>query len=146
MADRVVGCFPLMQGYTLREARVVGHRVQLQLIGRDGNTRSLTTDHVVAATGYRPELRRLGFLSTGLLDQLTLLHRTPVFSSQFGSCVPGLYFTGPISATSFGPVVRFAVGAKFAARRITRHLAVTSPVCAMQWRPLRFRDYAMKMR
>jgi hypothetical protein len=44
-------------------------------------------------------------------------------SSEFESSVPGLYFLGPIAANSFGPVMRFAFGADFTARRISRHLA-----------------------
>jgi len=37
--------------------------------------------------------------------------------------VPGLYFVGVSAANSFGPVLRFAFGADFAARHITRQLA-----------------------
>jgi len=39
--------------------------------------------------------------------------------------VPGLYFVGPPTANSFGPLMRFAVGARFAAPRLARHLAAT---------------------
>jgi len=37
--------------------------------------------------------------------------------------VPGLYFTGPAAANSFGPLMRFMVGAEFAAPRLAAHLA-----------------------
>jgi hypothetical protein len=43
-----------------------------------------------------------------------------VLSSNFESSVPGLYFTGLVAANSFGPVMRFAFGAGFAARRLTQ--------------------------
>jgi hypothetical protein len=36
--------------------------------------------------------------------------------------VPGLYFVGIAAANSFGPVMRFAFGADFAARTVTRAL------------------------
>ena len=44
-------------------------------------------------------------------------------SAQFESSVPGLYFVGPMAATSFGPVMRFAAGAGFTSRTIAAHLA-----------------------
>jgi hypothetical protein len=36
--------------------------------------------------------------------------------------MPGLYFAGVAAANSFGPVMRFAFGAGFAARTLTRAL------------------------
>jgi hypothetical protein len=42
-----------------------------------------------------------------------------VLSTNFESSVPGIYFAGLAAAASFGPVMRFAYGAGFAARRLT---------------------------
>jgi hypothetical protein len=42
-----------------------------------------------------------------------------VLSSSLESSVPGIYFVGIAAANSFGPVMRFAFGAGFAARRLT---------------------------
>jgi len=44
-------------------------------------------------------------------------------SPNFESTVPGLYFVGVSAANTFGPLLRFAFGADFAARRLSRHLA-----------------------
>jgi len=47
--------------------------------------------------------------------------------------VPGIYFAGLAAANSFGPVMRFAYGAGFAARRLTEAMAkalVRSPALA----------------
>jgi hypothetical protein len=46
-----------------------------------------------------------------------------VLSSTFESSVPGLYFVGIAAANSFGPVMRFAFGAGFAAKRLTQAMA-----------------------
>jgi hypothetical protein len=78
---------------------------------------------VIAATGYHVDLRRLLFLDDDLRQQIRALGNSPVLSPYFESSVPGLYFVGLAAANSFGPVLRFAVGAEFAARRISRHLA-----------------------
>jgi hypothetical protein len=62
-----------------------------------------------------------------------------VLSSNFESSVPGLYFAGVSAANSFGPVMRFAFGAGFAARTLTRALeklhsrtSATVSVCRAQ--------------
>lgn len=122
MAD-LVAPVPLLLGYTLQRAAAAGSRVELHLASNEGAARSVTVDHVIAATGFKPDLRRLEFLDPLLLSQVATRAETPVLSSHFESSVPGLYFCGPISANSFGPLVRFAVGAKFTASRIAPHLA-----------------------
>jgi thioredoxin reductase len=123
MADRF-GRVPLLLGHTLRAAQVAGSRARLQLAASDGSEVVLKTDHVIAATGYRPDLGRLDFLAPELRTAVAALRRTtPLLSTHFQSSVPGLYFAGPITANSFGPVMRFAAGAKFTAGRISRHLA-----------------------
>jgi len=78
---------------------------------------------VIAGTGYKMSLRRLKFLGPDLLPQIGALEDTPILSRSFESSVPGLYFIGTISAYQFGPVTRFVCGAKFTARRLSKHLA-----------------------
>ena len=50
--------------------------------------------------------------------------RPPVFfiSANFESTVPGLYFIGVSAAASFGPMMRFAYGAAYTAKRVARDL------------------------
>jgi hypothetical protein len=86
----------------------------------------LATEHVIAATGYRADIRRLPFLSAGIISQLKLFNNVPKLSSHFESSVPGLLFVGPAAVDSFGPVLRFACGAKFTASRLSNYLARTS--------------------
>ncbi|MBN8904383.1 MAG: NAD(P)-binding domain-containing protein, partial [Rhodospirillales bacterium] len=86
-------------------------------------TRTVTADHVIAATGFRADLGRLIFVSPRLRDAISCEGPTPVLSRVFETSVPGLFMIGPIAANSFGPLLRFAYGAGFAARRLSRHLA-----------------------
>jgi thioredoxin reductase len=125
MQDRVASV-PRLVGHKLQEAKVSGSRVQLRLAADDGTKRDVLVDHVIAATGYRADVDRLPFLRAGILEQLQLIGKTPRLSAQFESTVPGLYFVGPIAATSFGPVMRFAAGAGFTSRTISSHLARTA--------------------
>jgi len=48
---------------------------------------------------------------------------TPILNRQFGSSVSGLHFIGAAAANSFGPLLRFAYGAEYAATRLAKHLA-----------------------
>jgi hypothetical protein len=48
---------------------------------------------------------------------------SPALSPAFESSLPGLYFIGVASAANFGPVMRFARGAEYAANRLSKHLA-----------------------
>jgi len=71
---------------------------------------------------------RLSFLKPELRAIIRVENGSPVLSSNFESSVRGLYFAGLASALSFGPLLRFAMGAKFASRRLSMHLAKTASV------------------
>jgi hypothetical protein len=114
---------PVLLGQALRGAEYRGGRVHLRLSGRDGKETLIATDHVIAATGYKVDVRRLGFLDTGTLSALRTVEHTPILSQNFESSVPELYFVGLAAANSFGPVMRFLLGARYTARRLTRHFA-----------------------
>lgn len=77
---------------------------------------------MVAATGYKTDVRRLGFLE-GLSGDVRTIDGAPVLDQQFESSVAGLLFAGFASALSFGPSMRFIYGARFAAAQITRSLS-----------------------
>ena len=78
---------------------------------------------MIAATGYKVDMERLSFLNPAIRAKLKCVNGTPVLSSSFESSVPGLYFVGIAAANSFGPVMRFAFGAGFAAKRLTSTVA-----------------------
>ena len=121
--DKVMGRVPLLLGYTPKRAEIQDGRVRLELRAADGSEREILTEHIIAATGYKVNLKRLPFLSPEIRSKITAVDGTPVLSSSFESSIPGLYFAGVAAANSFGPVMRFAFGAGFAARRLTRALA-----------------------
>jgi thioredoxin reductase len=113
---------PLLLGFSIKEAKPSNGYVSLRLVANDGRELQKTVDHVVAATGYKIDLRRLPFLSEAIRTDLKSIEHAPILSSHFESSVPGLYFVGAASANNFGPVARFLFGAKFTAPRISRHL------------------------
>jgi hypothetical protein len=120
--DKVHGHIPTHLGVELRSAEVKGSKVRLSLTGNNGST-ELEADHVIGGTGYRVALERLRFLDDSLRRQIRAAEDTPVLNRFFESSVPGLYFVGVASANSFGPLTRFAYGAMYTSRRLSRHLA-----------------------
>jgi pyridine nucleotide-disulfide oxidoreductase len=121
--EQIIGKVALNVGVSLAGVKVRNSRVSLQLIDRAGTQRVLTADHVIAATGYRVDLRRLTFMESDLRSAVRSVEHTPVLSSNFGCSVPDLYFVGASAANTFGPLLRFAFGAGFTSRRLSRHLA-----------------------
>ena len=90
--------------------------------GRRDGTKTLQTDHVIAATGYKTDLDRLNYLSPDLKQSIAHEGGAPVLSSQFEASVPGLFIVGMASAPTFGPVMRFMFGAKHVAPVLTDRL------------------------
>jgi len=121
--DQVIGEIPVITHHEPRQAELRGNRVHLRLRHRDGGEQSFATDHVIAATGYKVDLARLSFLPPELQSQLRSVDGTPILSGAFESSVPGLYFVGITAANSFGPVMRFMLGARYTARRLAKHFA-----------------------
>ena len=122
MRARVEGKLPALLGREVVAADAADGIVALTLKDREGRMKSLCYDHVIAATGYRPDLSRLPFLPKSLSRLIAAVNDTPVLSDNFETSVPGLYATGPIAANAFGPLMRFMVGAEFAAPRLAAHL------------------------
>lgn len=121
--DKVVGKVPLHLGCTPQGAEVKDGRVHLSVQAADGGKWEMVTEHIIAATGYRVDMERLKFLNPEIRSRLKTVAGSPVLSSTFESSIPGLYFAGVAAANSFGPVMRFAFGAGFAARTLTGALA-----------------------
>ncbi len=98
----------------------------------------LTADHVIAATGYRPDLSRLTFLNQQLRQCVRTVAETAVVDRNYRSPFPGFTSSGRMVAPNFGPVMRFVYGSDHVACTVTRHLALTarsrphSPVSAVR--------------
>ena len=84
---------------------------------------TIEADHVVAATGFRVDVRRLQFISPRIMNSLVLEDKTPALSPHFETSIPGLFTICITAANSFGPLLRFAYGAGFASRRLSGFLA-----------------------
>ncbi len=111
-----------------RDVRQVSSAVaalQLTVRGQGVYSRALQQDFdvVVACTGYRPSVERLGFLSEALRGEVEHLHGLPRLDRHFESTAPGLFLVGCLAELSFGPAQRFLAGARHAAITVAQRLA-----------------------
>ena len=102
--------------------------VELQLASVGDDDEVLEVDHVLAGTGYRFNLARMGLLSADIRTGLATVGGYPRLSKGFESSVPGIFFTGLAGAGTFGPVLRFVAGTDFAASTLSA--GVTSGIRA----------------
>jgi thioredoxin reductase len=99
-------------------AEAGGPGVRLEL--DDGSTRSV--DHVVLGTGFLLDVRRHPVLAPELCSQLRHRDGYPLLRAGYESSVDGLHFIGAMSATSFGPIMRFVCGTWFTSAALQRSL------------------------
>jgi cation diffusion facilitator CzcD-associated flavoprotein CzcO len=128
--DRVIGKVPIHPNSEVVAARAAGDRVQLTVRRAGEKERALEVDRVIAGTGYNVDLARLPYLDPELRRRIRQTERAPALSINFESSVKGVYFMGPASAMSFGPLFRFVAGAEFTTSMVARHLA--GPVAEMK--------------
>jgi FAD-dependent urate hydroxylase len=119
LKDRVVNKIPLHEQRHVVQVKEVGDRAMLTL--SDG--KALEVDHIILATGYKADIKRLPMLHPALVAAIQTYQGAPLLNPWFESSVAGLYFLGFSSVCSFGPFYRFVIGAEAAARRVTRAVA-----------------------
>lgn len=121
--EAVEGQLPIVTQSTLAAATAIDGGVRLEFDRRGESQRHvLEVDHVIAGTGYKVVLSRLNFLDPQLASGIRQADHTPLLDRNFESSARGLYFVGGAAANSFGPLLRFAFGANFAAKRVSSRL------------------------
>jgi hypothetical protein len=122
MREKVEGVVPTTLGRSISNAWDHEGRAHLTLNGAAGKTEALVVDHIISATGYRTDMRRVPFLSHEICAAVAPFGPQPILSDSFETPVPGLFVAGPAAMGSFGPLMRFMVGAEFAAPRVAAQL------------------------
>ncbi|HTZ93318.1 MAG TPA: FAD-dependent oxidoreductase [Streptosporangiaceae bacterium] len=126
LRPRIEGVVPVRTGERVHRVRDSADGVTVGLVSRDGRRSEVRADCVIAATGYRPDLRRLAFLDDAIRARIRTVAGTAAVDAAYQTSVHGLYLIGPAVAPVFGPVMRFVYGSAHAARTVTRHLAATA--------------------
>ena len=136
MREKIESRIPLHMSATITGVEQEGEKVVIRFTQPGCGERVLSADHIIAATGYRPSVGALPFLARDIRERIETVDDTPVLSRSFETSVPGLHMLGLAAANHFGPVCRFACGAKFSSRRLTRFLGVRARVGRSEGRAL----------
>ncbi|MFI0786328.1 NAD(P)-binding domain-containing protein [Streptomyces lydicus] len=122
LRERFESQVPALLSHRVRSAAPHGDGVRLHLTRTDGRADTLGVHHVVAATGFTPDVGRLRLLHPRVRTTLRTVggSRAPELNPCFESSWPGLFFAGLLAAPSFGPSMRFVHGTAFTAARLLR--------------------------
>ncbi|MFD8566538.1 FAD-dependent oxidoreductase [Streptomyces sp. NPDC059639] len=123
LRERFEGKVTVREVAAVQRVTVADGAPVVQVRTHGGRREELGADHVIAATGYRVDLAAMPFLGDGLRTRLSASRGTPRLGPGYVSSVPGLYFTGMLGGSSYGPVMRFVCGTEFASPRLAGHLA-----------------------
>ena len=126
MRGKLEGRVATYLGHQLDQVRAAGNIVTVTSHDAAGKRLAVEADHVIAATGYGPDLRKLPFLNRDFCARIAHVRHTPNLSDHFESSVPGLYMVGPLAANAFGPLMRFMVACEDIAPRLTARLRLTA--------------------
>ena len=119
--ERVERAVDLMPGHEVTAAAAVPGGLRLELADLSGARRTMETEHVIAATGFKAHRDRLGLLSAELRGAMAALpDGSPVLDRGFESSYPGLFLAGLVTASGFGPAMRFVHGATFTASTLVQ--------------------------
>ncbi len=119
--DRVERAVDLLPGHEVTAAAAVPGGLRLDLTDHRGARRSLETEHVIAATGFKAYRDRLSLLSAELRGSMVALpDGTPAVGHGFESSHPGLFLAGLVTASGFGPAMRFVHGATYTASTLVQ--------------------------
>ena len=106
-------------GRFVTSAKPAGSQLHITLDDRTERT----VDHLLLGTGYKIDVTRYNFLGPGTLAKIKTTDGFPELDGAFESSLPGLHFLGAPAAWSYGPLMYFVSGTKFAARKLTHALS-----------------------
>jgi cation diffusion facilitator CzcD-associated flavoprotein CzcO len=94
----------------------LGERVKVRL--HDGSER--TVDHILLGTGYRVDISKYEFLAPELLNLIQRSNGYPWLKEGLETSVRGLHIIGAPAAWTFGPLLQFVSGARYASQALMR--------------------------
>ncbi|MGH9397460.1 MAG: FAD-dependent oxidoreductase [Terriglobia bacterium] len=100
-----------------------GDRVKVRL--DDGSER--IADHILLGTGFRVDVSKYDFLSRELVEFVRRFDGYPCLKEGLETSVPGLHILGAPAAWSFGPLMQFVSGTRYASRSLLRCIAGIAP-------------------
>lgn len=92
------------------------------------NAEVIEADQVIFATGYRPDMSRVPYLThPSIQSRLQTKNGFPILDPWFQTTVPGLYVTGLAATQAHGPFFGFVAGCRVTARMVGAHASGAAP-------------------
>lgn len=110
---------PIRLGCCVAAVGVSGERVKIRL--DNGSERMV--DHVLLGTGYHVDVSKYEFLDPVLTNSMSRSNGYPRLSAGLETSIPGLHVLGAPAAWSFGPLMQFVSGTRYASRALVRVIA-----------------------
>ncbi len=110
---------PIRLGVSVVSAAPVGQQVKVSL--SDGSER--VVDHILLGTGYRVDISKYEFLAPELVQSIRRFNGYPYLKPGLETSVAGLHMVGAPAAWSFGPLMQFVSGARYASQALMRSVA-----------------------
>lgn len=115
---------PITLGHSVVSAAPGAERVKVKL--DDGTER--TIDHILLGTGYHVDISKYEFIAPELLRSIHRCNGYPRLQAGLETSVPGLHIVGAPAAWSFGPLMQFVSGTRYASRALMCAIAGNSGV------------------
>jgi cation diffusion facilitator CzcD-associated flavoprotein CzcO len=112
---------PIRLGRSVLSVVVQGERVKVRL---DDGTEPVV-HHVLLGTGYRVDISKYDFLSPKLRESISSYNGYPRLRDGLETSVDGLHILGAPAAWSFGPLMQFVSGTRYASRSLVRRVVGT---------------------
>ena len=77
-------------------------------------------DHILLGTGYRVDISKYEFLAPDLVRSIRRFNGYPCLKEGLETSVEGLHILGAPAAWSFGPLMQFVSGARYASQALIR--------------------------
>jgi FAD-dependent urate hydroxylase len=123
LVDRLRGV-PIRFSCSVASVSASGNRVRARL--SDGSER--TVDHILLGTGYKVDISQYDFLSPELKRAIECRSGYPVLKPGLETSVPGLHVLGAPAVWSFGPLMQFVSGTRYASQALLRCIVGGSSV------------------
>ncbi len=90
-----------------------------ELVAHLDSGERLLIDHIILATGYKVDLRKIPFVAKGNVAAMLSTHNGyPVLDERFQTNLPGLFMTSMAANQDFGPFFGFTVSTRTSAKLI----------------------------
>ena len=110
---------PIRLGRSVVAVTPSAGRVRVNL--DNGSQRSV--DHILLGTGYHVDISKYEFLAPELVQAIDRHNGYPRLKEGLQTSVPGLHMIGAPAAWSFGPLMQFVSGTRYASHALMRSIA-----------------------